>query len=774
MSSDDLTIPAVPPPTRIEPADHTSVNASRAEIMKRISKINTALSKHSVNRATSIKSLKSTNVKDKSLSRHGSRRASSIVLKGDTSSSFTQLLFRRSHASQVGRKVSLNVPYFETTVPDAVPKRIAPYNIVGSKSFEKQQESEYKPVDHDKNVEHKQVPSDQSLDKDQDEGEKQPPEYQDKGQGQEDDQDSEDQDDKEEEGKTEEYYSESQETDADTEGRTVTRKRSQSKDVDVYALNLRISDTNLHQLLSKTGLGKFFSTFCRGREDFMSLAEFEVVADKLYKCCLKGVTDLHEIHLRRLIGLSLLRDITLRADPEYISVAHIVHMVWSVMSCQHHFQLRIKSGSTSLLMLRRRRILQKCMDYYLQLIRMFPVKKHRVVLSALIAFYKDGKLWEIDFPCSEMIAALLQHYTHIEEGIDDLLNAAVNATYTSILEGQSLMQITYEVLEKIKWRMVSKTLITRFITMLESSIYPNDVYDDVYVPLKTGIELCIKHLILNISNTDIMAVLKKFLKTMVSEYDNIEFITSFGSLASFAASRFVLKSFHDSFTPDLLDNIRALLSDTTDPNMFLMIIRIWLNLLDRKDNSSKVNEPRIFFYDSDYGISIEKCNYRDRKFFKAYRNYFYELTLHCFKGCSSRTQFNAVFEACALILVEIPCGYTAATFTSLAMSMQEFALQLREDDLILSHYFHATALSILTLICYIHRAEILYQYVANILDCRAEWAPHLMPPLLSNYDYALHHVLWNKPELFFEEWEARYGLWKCFRIKKKKNITILN
>lgn len=59
------------------------------------------------------------------------------------------------------------------------------------------------------------------------------------------------------------------------------------------------------------------------------------------------------------------------------------------------------------------------------------------------------------------------------------------------------------------------------------------------------------------------------------------------------------------------------------------------------------------------------------------------------------------------------------------------------------------------------------------MERRAEFAPHLNPPLKSSYEYAQHHVLWNKPELFFEDWEVRYGLWKCFRgkgVKHKKKM----
>lgn len=71
-----------------------------------------------------------------------------------------------------------------------------------------------------------------------------------------------------------------------------------------------------------------------------------------------------------------------------------------------------------------------------------------------------------------------------------------------------------------------------------------------------------------------------------------------------------------------------------------------------------------------------------------------------------RIEMNVLFEMCAVMLVEIPCGYTASTFTSIAMTIQEYALRITTENLVKSHYLHAVALSILSLICYIHQAEV--------------------------------------------------------------------
>lgn len=67
-------------------------------------------------------------------------------------------------------------------------------------------------------------------------------------------------------------------------------------------------------------------------------------------------------------------------------------------------------------------MVDKCMEYYLQLIRMFKPKMYRIMLSSIITFYKDGKLWDIEFACKDMIIALLEIYPDMEDGVNELLS----------------------------------------------------------------------------------------------------------------------------------------------------------------------------------------------------------------------------------------------------------------------------------------------------------------------------------------------------------------
>lgn len=74
--------------------------------------------------------------------------------------------------------------------------------------------------------------------------------------------------------------------------------------IKIFKILVRISDTDLAQLMSHAGMKRKAKTIIRSKTDYMPISEFERVVKKLYKCCLKSVTDLHELHVRRLLGKS--------------------------------------------------------------------------------------------------------------------------------------------------------------------------------------------------------------------------------------------------------------------------------------------------------------------------------------------------------------------------------------------------------------------------------------------------------------------------------------
>lgn len=78
---------------------------------------------------------------------------------------------------------------------------------------------------------------------------------------------------------------------------------------------------------------------------------------------------------------------------------------------------------------------------------------------------------------------------------------------------------------------------------------------------------------------------------MVDEDVTEDIKLNFGNLASYAAANYEMKLFYSSITPDLLYDI-SLLAHSMNRVTFLTTVRIWLNLIDRKKNSCKVNQPK--------------------------------------------------------------------------------------------------------------------------------------------------------------------------------------
>ncbi|KAJ8959094.1 hypothetical protein NQ318_022351 [Aromia moschata] len=521
-------------------------------------------------------------------------------------------------------------------------------------------------------------------------------------------------------------------------------------------LNFCISDTVIKK-------PKLHSKFTSG---IMSEEEFAYHTGRLYKYCLKPVRDMHQLHKNRIMGMKIIDHLILKADSSYISIPHVMRIIWSVMSCIHHFQLRLRTGTIAFIHYSRKRTTEKCLKSYSRLIRIFHPSMHRIILNAILVFYKEGKLWEFEFACTDLIVDLMMIYTNFEQALDDILNVIETVGEENVTEARYLIQVLYEVLRKVQSPVISEPLVNRFLSMLESSIVPKITDRFNYGPLRRGIELCIMNTIAHLSLKGLFLVLKKLVTKMAVIEDDEAMLLNLGNLAAYAAGRYRPKTFRHYITQEIFDALNVL-NKKPQTSAVSVCARIWHNLLDRNNNLLVFSTPRIYLQDCNYKINIKECVRGDKIFFKEWRTVIYDLVLVNCRMVHGLSQMEGMFQLMAVSLSTIPCGYTASTYVSAALSVQDYAFQISKENLVKSHHLHAIVLSIMSLVCYVHKAEVFYEYVNSIMERRAEWAPHLNPPLKLEYQYAQHHILWNRPDLFFEDWETRYGLWKCFRVKIK-------
>nr|CAI5853011.1 unnamed protein product [Callosobruchus analis] len=236
----------------------------------------------------------------------------------------------------------------------------------------------------------------------------------------------------------------------------------------------------------------------------MTDTEFNDLTDRLYKCCLKSIKDLHELHLRRHIGLDILEDLNIRGNRTFLTFSHVIHITWSIMSCMHHFQLRLKSGALPIIFWIRKREYERCLKAFENFVRQIDNDMQRVALNSVIVFYKEGKLWEVEFACKEMFMIIMEIYKQPEECIEDMLHTIETSTCFNVYEAKQLTQVLFDILKTVKWRKMSKHLMKRFLAMYKSSISPMPEDPFNYVPIKMGLDLCIMNIISNFRKKELI------------------------------------------------------------------------------------------------------------------------------------------------------------------------------------------------------------------------------------------------------------------------------
>jgi hypothetical protein len=293
------------------------------------------------------------------------------------------------------------------------------------------------------------------------------------------------------------------------------------------------------------------------------------------------------------------------------------------------------------------------------------------------------------------------------------------------------------------------------------------------VSLKKSLEVCLRNILKHLSNEQVLVIVQHMCSWTIAVGATDEIILEFGSTLEYAAYIHQAGFYEQTLTPIIFPLLMQMVGSSNRLTS-LLGNRVLQYLLDRKDNRAIFDMPRIFFEHTRLNLHIVSCHKEDMLFFKLHRELLHDSLLKSLVNHSdSRMNLEMTYCTICLIAVEVPCGFTAAALVCLAMNLQEIILQQYDSHLEVACHVHATIISIMSLLCWIHKAKVFYSYVNRIMMERAQWAPHLNPPIQSQYNFAVHHILWNKPELFFVDWEARYGLWKCFRLSDRQNTTPL-
>ncbi|KAK4874263.1 hypothetical protein RN001_013623 [Aquatica leii] len=453
--------------------------------------------------------------------------------------------------------------------------------------------------------------------------------------------------------------------------------------------------------------------------------------------------DSYQVHIGRLTGITIVNEIVDRTTLSDLTSTQLIGLVWSTLSCVHHFYIRLNLKNGLLSWMRKRQA-KKAMDTYERLLY-FCLLPHSydIVVHSIITFYTESNMWITEHLATQLLKQLLMISKEGASTIHSILDVAEKTSVRNIVDARQIIRVLYQVLENYPWHDMDDFLMVRLLTMYHRSIVPsNNVFD--YVPLRKGIEVTLRHILINISSEELLKI--KFMVEWVLDEDiTEEALLDFGNLIEYAAVLHETYLYRDSLYPSLFPMVLELVG--SDNQLYSLLgNRILQNLLDRHHNVPEFDTPKIFFANLTFNIMIGHYNSEDKSFIRTYRELIHTTLLNAIK-LHGNHRIN--------LETEVPCGYTAAAVVCLAMDIQETAISNEHLELECSHRLHATVMSIISLVCWVHNAQVFYDYVQQIVEKRAKFAPHLNPPLRATYQYAQHHVLWNKPELFFEDWEAR-------------------
>ncbi|XP_017768623.1 PREDICTED: uncharacterized protein LOC108556851 [Nicrophorus vespilloides] len=473
----------------------------------------------------------------------------------------------------------------------------------------------------------------------------------------------------------------------------------------------------------------------------------------ILKCCLTHSVDSYKIHLNRTKGAKLIKKVANRSNYTDLAIPQIIGLIWSALSVVHHFHIRIIPGNSYTSWARRKHY-KNAISIYEKLLLMLLPNLFTTVIQALITFFNESKIWELE----SLIAILLKKVLEISKDNENVIKNLIESD--NILDARCVLRVIYSLLCYIDWMEMDDSMVPRML-----DLYKLCTVNEYYFDLRSGYEVCLRTLFNKMMRRDILKAIHIMLEWTFTMDTNDTDVIEYASLLEYAAN---LRDDAEEYNHRITDEIFPLLLELiSSVNVYLNLLgcRVLFFLLNRNNNIIQLMHPRPFFKDVIVDINIGQYRVSDKRFLQRYHSPLHNSLMKAvINHGSSKINLECTFACIALIIVEVPCGYTASATVCLAMALQEYALML--DCCQKSYNIHACVMFIMTLVCYVHKAHVFYDYVNTILSRRAQVAPFLNPPL-SVINRNDSNYFSYKQELFFEDWEARYGLWKCFIAKEQ-------
>lgn len=446
----------------------------------------------------------------------------------------------------------------------------------------------------------------------------------------------------------------------------------------------------------------------------------------------------------------------------------------------------------------------------------FRDKMKPFAMDIVITFINDTKLWHLEHVCARLFRILLSAgfssefiYAFTKQIENSLKYGFFQvATETALVLHQILILETY-------WKRINFTEVTPLLRMYHTIITTEAKNQQMEVC--SSFELCLKSLFRVMSTSNLLDLLVIMIPLALDTTESVS--VPFGNLTLEGVICYLKKGNFCDVPPFLLEYLIDSVA-SSEPSRSYFACKVLARFFDDKKNYYEFLFPKIFHSYMTYNInpSVPESE-KELSLIVTYQKSIYQALLMSVKQHSgSKRNLNAIYTTICMIIIKVLPGSEAATIVCLLMDMQNFFIEAKVGQKV-KNYGHGLVLSLMSLYCWIYRGKPLLTYVDTLISKRYAEAQHLLPPssavqgpdvsyvclnktrkqlerlrsigssfnalklpflLFSLQEMPLAHqnnflfqtsfktsaYQSNKKNLFFDNLELRYALWKCFVTKE--------
>lgn len=331
---------------------------------------------------------------------------------------------------------------------------------------------------------------------------------------------------------------------------------------------------------------------------------------------------------------------------------------------------------------------------YKKLIIFYKSDYSEEILKTVVNLIHQQKLWKMRRLCFELFLGLYNCGYNESLICNEICNEIERKDeFLDDRDYKAMAKVLYQLLDVCNWAKTSETelFIERLMNLYFKSLHnPTDEnYDPFFDKLRGSLELCVTHIISHISQDHVLIIIQQLSSWSVRSDLNPRVILNYGSVLVFAAQYHKNHLLINTFTPNVFPLIMQMISSDLQ---FVSLLgnRVFQSLIDRNFIKSFFNTPQIFFPHVKKNFKVKNPDAQDVKFLMDNREIIHKSLLKSIiNHRSKRSNLETAYCTLCLLVLEIPCGFSATAMCCLMMNLQEF---IRKYPCPLSKYFNPVLL----------------------------------------------------------------------------------